>query len=153
MKKNISDRTIEKTRTVNCSIDAVWWKWTTHEGLLTFFGEDNKVNLEIGGEYEIYFLMENPPGTRGGEGNRIISYLPRRMLSFTWNAPPQYPEIREHEHKTWVVIEFTSETNKKTHVRLIHLGWLKGGKWDQVFDYFDKAWDIVLDWLEKSCRS
>lgn len=150
--KNANDRIIEKTVTVNSSTDTVWWKWTTHEGLLTFFGADNKVNLEIGGEYEIYFLLDNPIGERGGEGNKVLSYIPKKMLSFTWNAPPQYPEIRNHKHKTWVVVEFNPISKDKTQVKISHLGWLTGEKWDTVYNYFDEAWGTVLDWLEESCN-
>jgi len=104
--KIISNKIIKKTKVVNCSIDTVWWKRTTHEGLLTFFRSDNKIALKLDGAFEIYFLMDNPKGLRGGEGCKIINYVPKEMLSFTWNAPPEYPEIRNHKHKTWVVEGF-----------------------------------------------
>lgn len=150
--KTINDKIIEKTRVVNCSINKVWWKWTTHEGLLTFFGLDNKIDFEIGGSYEIYFLLDNPKGLKGGEGNKIISYSPKEMLSFTWNAPPNYPEIRNHKHKTWVVINFKVVSGQLTEITLKHLGWLTGKTWDKVHDYFDSAWDTVLNSLEESCK-
>lgn len=150
--KTMNDKKIEKATTVNCPIDTVWWKWTTHEGLLTFFGADNKVDLTIGGAYEILFLLDNPAGQRGGEGNKVLSYLPKKMLSFTWNAPPHYPEVRNHEHRTWVVVEFNAVSESQTQVKLTHLGWLNGEQWDAVYDYFDKAWESVLNQLEKSCE-
>lgn len=150
--EEINERRIEKTITVNCSIHTVWWKWTTHEGLLTFFGKDNSVDLRLGGPFEIYFLMDNPLGLRGSEGCKVLSYLPERMLSFSWSAPPQYHEIRNHEHKTWVVVTFKSIDDNTTKVELSHLGWLKGDKWDTVYDYFDQAWETVFGWLEKSCN-
>lgn len=150
--QNAVIRHIKKSRVVNNPIDIVWEKWTTHEGLLTFFGHDNQIEFEIGGVYEIYFLMDNPLGLRGGEGNKILSYLPQKMLSFTWNAPPQYPEIRDHTHKTWVVVEYQVIEKDKTEVTIHHLGWKEGEKWDEVYDYFDKAWVTVLDWLERSCE-
>ena len=151
--ETINDKVIEKTRVVNCSVDMVWWKWTTHEGLLTFLGRENKVDLILGGSYEIYFLMDNPEGLRGGEGNKIISYVPQEMLSFTWNAPPEYPEIRNHKHSTWVVVYFKSVDKDKTEVTIKHLGWLNGENWDQVYDYFVSAWTRVLDFLEESCKN
>jgi len=144
---------IKKSRIIHCSVDDVWWKWTTHEGLLTFFGKDNAVELKIGGKFEIYFLMENPIGLRGGEGCKIMSYLPKKMISFTWNAPPQYPEIRNNNHKTWVVVNFEPDENDYTRVKIFHLGWLEGELWDEVYAYFNSAWETVLDWLEKSCEN
>ena len=150
--KHINNKIIVKTKTVNCPVDTVWWKWTTHEGLLTFFGPDNKIELKPGGAFEIYFLPDNPKGLQGGEGCKIISYLPKKMVSFTWNAPPEHPEIRNHDHKTWVVLNFSSISEKQTEVELNHLGWLDGEKWDEVYNYFDSAWDTVLGWLEESCE-
>jgi len=152
MVKTKNNKIIKKTRVVNCSIDTVWWKWTTHEGLLTFFGPDNKIALKLDGAFEIYFLMDNPKGLRGSEGCKIISYVPKEMMSFTWNAPPEYPEIRNHKHKTWVVVSFKPVDKNNTEVTLKHLGWLTGKEWDKVYNYFDAAWLTVLNWLEESCN-
>ncbi|MGC9343957.1 MAG: SRPBCC family protein [Bacteroidales bacterium] len=148
----LTEKIIRKTETVKCSIDTVWWKWTSHEGLKTFLGADNKVEQKPGGAYEIYFLPDNPPGQKGGEGNTVLSYLPKIMISFTWNAPPQFPEIRNHEHKTWVVVELNAIDESSTEVSLSHLGWLEGEQWDAVYDYFDRAWGVVLSWLGESCK-
>jgi len=147
----MKEKNIEVTRTIPCGADEVWKKWTTREGLLSFFGPDNRVELRLGGYFEIYFLMDSPEGLRGGEGNRILSYLPERMLSFTWNAPPEFEEIRNHEHKTWVVLELKEMSARETEVILTHLGWLEGDEWDRVFDYFARAWERVLDSLKESC--
>jgi len=145
------NKIITKERTMKCSIDIAWWKWTTHEGLLTFFGYDNKIDLKLGGPYEIYFLQENPKGLRGGEGNTVISFLPQTMLSFTWNAPPEYPKIRNHQHKTWVVVNFKQIDEGHTEIKISHLGWKQGKEWEEVYQYFNTAWETVLDWFEKSC--
>lgn len=146
----VNDKLIRKSRLVDSNIDSVWWKWTTHEGLKTFFGVGNKMDLAIGAPYEIYFLPQNPPGLRGGEGNTVLAYLPKRMLSFTWNAPPQFPEERNSVQRTWVVVLFEPVGEGKTRVTINHVGWMSGGKWDEVYAYFDKAWVTVLDWFERA---
>ena len=146
-----SDKVIRKSRTFSCPIDTVWWKWTTRDGLKTFFGEDNSMELKIGGPFEIYFSMDSPPGLRGSEGCKVISYLPKEMISFSWNAPPKFPEIRNGAYHTWVVVTFKSLKGHRTEVTINHLGWLKGADWDKVYEYFDKAWVSVLDSLERSC--
>ena len=141
---------LHKTREVSAPIKEIWEKWTTHEGLKTFIGVDNKIELVSGGAFEIYFLMNNPPGLRGGEGNKVLSFIPQQMLSFTWNAPPTIPEVRDHKHKTWVVVTLKEVDDQITEVTLDHLGWLDGEKWDEAYAYFDKAWDIVLASLVES---
>ncbi len=148
----LNDKIIRKIRIVNCSIDSVWWKWTTHDGLRTFFGEDNNIELKVGGSFEIYFSMEAPSGSRGSEGCKVISYLPKEMISFSWNAPPSFPDIRNGEHHTWVVVMLKALKGNRTEVTINHLGWLKGEDWNQVHNYFNKAWITVLDRLEASCK-
>jgi len=147
-----TDKIIEKSATVSCSLDQAWWKWTTHEGLRTFFGENNKIGLWAGGPFEIYFSMDAPEGLRGSEGCKVLAVLPQRMFSFSWNAPPSFPGIRDSGEHTWVVVEFASVSPGRTKINLTHLGWREGEDWDGVYQYFDKAWDTVLRWMEESCN-
>ncbi|MCZ2101412.1 MAG: hypothetical protein LC107_07745 [Chitinophagales bacterium] len=44
------------------SIEQVWWRWTTHDGLKTFMGADNKIELTPGRALEIYFIVDDPLG-------------------------------------------------------------------------------------------
>lgn len=148
----MNEKCLHKSRKIDAPMKQVWDKWTTHEGLKTFIGLDNKVELLPGGAYEIYFLLDNPAGLRGGEGNKVLSFLPPTMLSFTWNAPPSIPEVRDHPHKTWVVIQLEEGEDDHTEITLDHLGWLDGDKWDEAYAYFDNAWDIVLDALTESFK-
>jgi len=150
---SMNDKCLHKNAIVQSSRKSVWEKWTTHAGLKTFIGLDNKVELIPGGAYEIYFLQDNAEGLRGGEGNKVLSFLPKKMLTFTWNAPPTIPEVRNHTHKTWVVIQLEAVDATQTRVILDHLGWLDGEKWDEAYAYFDQAWDSVLNSLEESCQS
>lgn len=147
---NISDKKIIKQKTIALSIKDIWIKWSTHEGLKTFFGTDNKIELMPKGAFEIYFLMQSPVGFRGSEGCEILAFIPERMLSFTWNVPPQFEELRRLGALQWVVVEFESITANSTKIQLTHLGWPQEEKWDIVIEYFDKAWNFVLDNLEKT---
>jgi len=89
-----SDKMVRKEVVVPATVDQVWETWTTTAGVNTFFSPNAKVDLRIGGPFEIYFLMENPYGSRGAEDCKILSYLPKSMLAFEWNAPPQFGELR-----------------------------------------------------------
>lgn len=146
----MNKKIIHKSCVVEGSTEEVWRRWSTHEGLKSFLGRDNRIELTPGGPFEIYFLMDNPPGTRGGEGNHILSFLPGRMISFTWNAPPSIPEVRNHKHKTWVVVQMQQLSEDRVEVSLDHLGWLDGDAWDEAYAYFEKAWDIVINRLVES---
>lgn len=141
------ERSIVKERLVRADVHDVWTAWTTEEGVKTFFAPDAKVELRINGPYEMYFDPSAIIGQRGGEGVRILSYLPKEMLSFEWNAPPQFQAVRNI--KTWVVVQFESNSPNETSVRLTHCGWRDSSPWDEVYRYFDRAWDIVMDRLQK----
>ena len=144
----MTNKLIQKERIVPFSLTESWSKWTTHEGLKTFFGRDNKIELEIGGNFEIYFLMDNPVGLRGSETCKILSFLPREMLSFSWNAPPHFESIRNSGDKTWVVVLFLPIAENQTKIKLSHIGWPEGDDWELVYNYFDKAWNMVLEGME-----
>lgn len=141
----MTNKQIIKERVLPNSIEEAWNKWTTHEGLKTFFGRDNKIELEIGGSFEIYFLMDNPIGLRGSETCKVLSFLPHEMFSFSWNAPPHFELIRNSDYKTWVVVQFFPVAENQTKIKLTHLGWPAGDDWEAVFQYFDKAWNMVLE--------
>jgi len=140
-------RVIETSVTVDAPREHVWETWTTTQGVTTFFSPRAHVELRLGGPYEMYFLNDAPPGRQGSEGCRILSYLERQMLSFTWNAPPQFDQVRGR--KTFVVVRFADVDDHRTRVTLTHSGWRAGGQWDEVFAYFQKAWPGVLANLKR----
>lgn len=147
----INTRIIEKRAIIALTQKDAWERWATPVGLRSFFGIDNHVELIPGGPYEIYFFKENNTPI-GSNGCKVLSYVPHSMLSFTWNAPPLFPEIRNSNDYTWVVIHFNAVDAIHTEVVLQHYGWRDGDNWNKVYDYFDKAWVRVLDELSQSVK-
>jgi uncharacterized protein YndB with AHSA1/START domain len=137
----MSERMIHKQATPPADLDAVWHAWTTIEGAATFFAPAVNIELRHGGPYEIFFFPDRPPGQRGAEGTKVLSYLPRRMLSFEWDAPPKWPAIRAQ--RTIVVVLFEPVADG-TQVDFYHLGWGEGAEWGEVFAYFEEAWDTIM---------
>lgn len=155
---DLDDRAITHERTVDERLNEVWRLWTTPEGLAEWLvGRDDErrpncnVELRIGGPYEFFFVPSAPEGERGGEGNVVLSFEPRRTLAFTWNAPPQF--AAERERRTWVVVHFEAVGEEQTKIELVHMGWptsgwADGSDWPDVYAYFDRAWASVLGALE-----
>ncbi len=138
----MSDRQLLKTIHVAASPDEVWRAWTTAKGIGAFFGPDASVQLRPGGLYEIYFDTEEPEGLRGSEGCKVLSFVPSKMLSFTWGAPPQFAQARK-DIAQWVVIFFDA-SGDGTQVTLVELGWKDDAESEAVYRYFDRAWTTVL---------
>jgi uncharacterized protein YndB with AHSA1/START domain/predicted enzyme related to lactoylglutathione lyase len=147
---NVSSRVIVKEARVRATPEDAWSRWTSSEGMARWWAKDTRIELRPGGFFELYFLAEATRGSKGSEGCRVLSYLPGRMLSFTWNAPPHLPTTRER--RTWVVVEFAPEGDG-TRVRLSHLGWPEQGwdlaEWQATYDYFDEAWGAVMARFEQ----
>jgi len=142
---------IRKEVEVDASVEKVWKAWTTSDGATMFFAPKAKIELVPRGRYELYFDLQASKGSQGSEGCRVLSFLPLEMLSFEWNAPPEFPMVRRQQKQehTWVVLQFYPLVQGQTRVRLTHLGWREGEEWEKVFQYFLRAWDIVLGRLER----
>ncbi len=141
------ERVISGDITVNTGISDVWNAWTTKEGIKSFFAPDCKIEIRVDGKYEILFLSDAEDGKRGSEGCVILGIQKNKLLSFSWNAPPELQEARKQ--KTFVIIRFTEVDNNHTKVDLTHIGWGEGGEWDAAYDYFKRAWlKVVLPRLK-----
>lgn len=139
------DRNIYIETIIEAPVTQVWETWTTKEGLESFLAPACNIDLRVDGTLDVFFFPEAPVGQRGAEGLRILSVLPNKMFSFTWNNPPDMPEIRGQY--THVILKFFSvgAANDHTKLVLIHDGWGDGEIWDQAYQYFIKAWrDVVL---------
>lgn len=127
---------------VPAALEQVWEAWTTEDGARTFFAPACRIDLRPGGAYEMLFDLEAEPGLQGGEGLQLLAVQPMAMLSFTWNAPPELPEVRRQ--RTHVTVRFSRIESGATRVWLTHDGWGSGDEWNQAYDYFARAWRRVV---------
>jgi uncharacterized protein YndB with AHSA1/START domain len=141
------ERAIVKTVTVKAGVDEAWRAWTTAEGITSFFAPSAVVEPRPGGLFEIHFNPYARPGMKGADGMVFLALQEKRMLSFTWNAPPHLPDVRGQ--RTSVTVRLRPADGATTEVRLTHTGWGDGGQWDQAYAYFDGAWGRVLEGLAR----
>jgi uncharacterized protein YndB with AHSA1/START domain len=137
-----AERAIVAQVTVPAGLDQVWEAWTTEAGARTFFAPGCAIDLRPHGRYEMFFDLDAPPGSRGGEGMIVLAVQPKEMLSFTWNSPPHLSTVRDQ--LTHVVIRLRELDPANTIVTLIHDGWGTGGEWDASFAYFTQAWKLIV---------
>lgn len=143
---DLSPRQIEHEVVVPIDPTTAFRLWTSDSGVRAWLVSDSAVVLEPGGPFELYFLADGPTGSRGSEGCKVTSFVPDRMLSFTWNAPPHLERTRNQ--RTWVVVDF-EPVAEGTRLRLTHLGWPERAwdaepQWAETFEYFRNAWGRVL---------
>ncbi len=133
---------IELDIDVNASVDEVWDAWTTEEGIKTFFAPQCSIELRPGGKYEMVFMLSAKPGERGSEGAVFLALEKPRMLSFTWNAPTELPDIRRQ--RTHVTLTLTKVDERVTKVKLVNDGYGSGGQWKKALEYFERAWGKIV---------
>lgn len=144
---NAQERAISEKITIKANADDVWKAWTTSDGIKSFFAPDAKVELRVDGPFQVYMNPFAEPGMKGADDMKIIGFQDKKMLTFTWNAPPSLPEARKQ--RTVVIVRLISRGDALTDVTLHHVGWGEGGEWDKAYDYFAKAWPSVLKNLQK----
>ncbi|HKQ46483.1 MAG TPA: SRPBCC domain-containing protein [Phycisphaerae bacterium] len=150
LKSDATERILRKEVIVSATLDDVWKCWTTEEGIATFFSPESKIELKLGGAFDIYFKgPADETGKRGAEGAKILSYIPNEFLAFDWGFPPKVPGLRRTGAKTQVMIRFEDVGDGKVKVKFAQLGWKKGREWDEGFAYFDQAWSYVLNNLKE----
>ncbi len=141
------EQMIDLTIDIRAPLPKVWNAWTTNEGLESFFAPKSNIELVPGGLFEIWFMPEKPYGERGSDGMRILAIEPMTYLSFTWNAPPEFPTIRTQ--CTHVGLRFRQISDEITRLHFTETGWGESKEWQDVFGYFSEAWPSVLSNLKK----
>jgi hypothetical protein len=123
---------------INSPLDSVWSRVSTEKGMRKFFAPVCYLEPKTFGRLDVFFAPNAPAGQRGAENNMVLAIQDKKMISFTWDAPPQYPEIRKQ--RTSVSIRLHSISATETLVTLSQTGWGVGPEWEAVFSYFEKAW-------------
>jgi uncharacterized protein YndB with AHSA1/START domain len=117
----------------------VWKAFTTSEGMTAWIAPSAKVDLKIGGPWEVGF-----PGAAPG-GGTILSFLPMQMLSVHAMAPEKFPTVRRD--RTQAVFLFQEVDAGHTRVTLSQIGWQSGEEWDKAFDYLSTGNAQLLEML------
>lgn len=136
------DRILRTQLLLDAPLEDVWNAWATEEGVKSFFAPGCRIEPRVDGAYEILFNPAGEPGQRGAEGMRILVYEPRQRLAFTWNAPPDLPNVRAQ--RTLVTLDFEAQGEKRTRLTFTQAGWGAGPEWDKAYAYFDRAWGGVV---------
>lgn len=134
----VKERMVNLYIRINAPLDSVWSRWASEKGIRKFFAPACNYELRTFGKLDIFFAPNAPAGQRGAEDNRILAVEEKKMISFTWDAPPQYSEIRKQ--RTLVTVRFYPTSAKETLVTLTQTGWGQGEDWNTVLNYFNGAW-------------
>ncbi len=133
---------IVKRIEVDAPVSEVFSAFSSNAGVRTFFSRGSNVDFRPDGDYEILFFPDREAGQRGAEGMKVLAIEPNKRLSITWNAPPAWPEVRNQ--RTVVTFSFEATSQDHTEVTLHHGLWGQGSDWQEVNEYFQGGWDVIL---------
>lgn len=145
-------------RVVEASRGDVWKLLTTADGWKRVCGATANIDLRPGGKFEVRIKPESPTSDQGSGGCTVLSVLPERMISFTWNAPPMHEYAGPR--KTWVVVELEAISPTRTRVRLEHRGFAEAAaedasrrdEWQTVRAFFNRSWPEMLEKIATQAR-
>jgi len=132
---------VDKSLVIQTDINKVWGLFATKEGLERWAAPAANVELRFDGLYERLDNPSAPEGRRGQEGRRILTYLPHELISYTWLAPPQFPEVREGQ--CWETWRFYDLGDGWVRLRYAALGLGEGSQWRDAFNLLDQRMEFV----------
>lgn len=154
-------RVLRQEIVIDAPVEDVWDAFTTSEGWESWATPFAHVDLRVGGLIETSYKPDAKRGDAGNIHNRILSYLPFRMLSIrAVQAPPgfEYADLLSELHS---VIEFEALAGKRTRVAISGVGYRSGEGFDKLLGFFRQgnAWTFErlkrrftegpLDWNEQ----
>jgi uncharacterized protein YndB with AHSA1/START domain len=127
----------------------VWTALTTPAGWKSFLGATVNMGSTPGSPFEVSFNDAAPAGQRGSEGCTVLTLLPGRVFSHSWNAPPKFEWARAQ--RTWCVVTLDDAGPGRTRVHFEHLGFADlaaahpehAAEVNEVRAYFTQAWPRV----------
>lgn len=141
----VSNIIIQKT--IEATINEAWSYWTNPVQLKSWLTNDAKVELSVGGLYELFWDLDHPE-QNSTVGCKIIDLLPLRQISFQWKGPLPFADVMNIEPiPTWVKVTLSEKNNDQTIVRLEHYGWKTDPHWAAARDWQENAWRVALSRL------
>jgi uncharacterized protein YndB with AHSA1/START domain len=126
----------------------VWKLWSTTAGLSTWVAPLAAIDLRVGGLWESSYAADARAGDAGNIHNRVLSYLPERMLSIqVERAPPGFPHA-DLVTRLWTVIELEPADAAHTRVRVTMTGFGAGVGFDALHAQFDRGNATTLRMLD-----
>ena len=143
------DRAIQLSTLVAASPGDVFEAFTTGEGFRSWAVGMARIDLRIGGEIEASYDAKAKPGDPDNIRNRILAYVPDRLLVIRNVQAPRSLPGREAFGKTVTIIELTPAGASGTRVTLTNAGYGSDADSQAAYRHFEWGDAYTLDALRK----
>lgn len=137
-------RVLTQSLVIPAAQDQVWEAWTTTQGLTSWAFPVGRVDFRVGGIWESSYDPKARLGDPGNILNRVVAFIPGRMLAFLVDrAPPGFPHP-EVMRQVVTVVELEPVAEDATMVTVTMAGWGAGPENEKVFGFFTQgnAWTL-----------
>lgn len=143
------DKVLQLSIVVTASPAQVWDAFTTAEGYRAWVAPVAAVDLRIGGDIEASY---DPTAKIGGPDNiknRIVAYVPERLLSFRNAQAPKALPHRELFGDIVTTLEIEDLGAGRSRVSLTSVGYAPGEGFDVLYRHFEWGNAYSLNELKK----
>lgn len=142
-------RTLVHEAIVEATPAQAWAAFATEDGWRGWAAPFAQLDFRIGGEIETSYDPAARAGDPANIRNRILAFVPGRMLAFqAIQAPPGFPAA-ELLPTTWSVVEFEPVDAGRTHVRLSNMGYSTSEGHQTLLDFFTAGNGEALRMLQR----
>ena len=108
---------------VSASVDEAWDAFTSAKAQEAWNVAHCEFELKVGGKWRTHYGKNGVLGDDGSIEHTILSFDPRRMISFQIAKMPKTFPFKESFSRVWHVLYFESLEPKKTKITLKGLGY------------------------------
>lgn len=143
------DRVLQLSIVVKATPAQVWRAFTTGEGYREWVAPVARIDLAVDGLIEASYNADALIGDPNNIQNRIVAYVPERMLSIrNVQAPKQLP-YRELFPQISTTIELEDLGQGRTRVMLTAVGYGPGVGFDTLYRHFEWGNAYTLNELKR----
>lgn len=143
------DDRIAHEAVLNASLDEAWAAFTTAAGLEAWMVPHADIELKVGGTMRTNFSPKGKLGDPGTIHNTILSFEPKRMLSFkVSHTPAGFPFVNAVK-SMWTVVYFDALGPNRTRVRQVNLGFGNDEESRKMREFFETSDAEVMSALQK----
>lgn len=143
------DRVLQLSIVVNATPARVWRAFTTGEGYREWVAPVAQIDLAVDGVIEASYNAEAKIGDPDNIRNRIVAYVPERMLSIRNVQAPKALPHRELFAQVSTTIELEDLGQGRTRVMLTAVGYGPGVGFDTLYRHFEWGNAYSLAQLKK----
>ncbi|MDB5670576.1 MAG: hypothetical protein JWO25_1535 [Alphaproteobacteria bacterium] len=143
------DKAIQLSTLVPASPGDVFAAFTTGEGFRSWAVGMARIDLRIGGEIEASYDAKAKPGDPDNIRNRILAYVPDRLLVIRNVQAPRSLPGREAFGRTVTIIELAPTGASGTRVTLTNAGYGSDPDSQAAYRHFEWGDAYTLDALRK----